>query len=189
MNELKTIASNIPLLPEWAKVVVLNLFAIYVILQLLHLILKKLQTPELRHAISALKELSGDALRKAGQTLTLPVERPRIALVASALNAVLYYVSALIFFAWFGVFLFFSSNVPELDFLKRITGLLVAAGFIVASRWYYVSAERQRIALVEHWKTMRGGNDSNITAKAAAASASRCGMKHRAPHNALYLKR
>ncbi len=76
MNELKAIAANIPFLPMWAKTVALNLFGIYVVFQLIHLILKKLQTPELRKAISTLKEFSGEALRNAGHALELPVEHP-----------------------------------------------------------------------------------------------------------------
>jgi hypothetical protein len=66
IDVLETVTTNIPILPEWAKIVAFNLLGIYVILQLIHLILKKLQTAELRSAASALKNLSEETIRKAG---------------------------------------------------------------------------------------------------------------------------
>lgn len=160
MNEIKAIAANIPLLPEWAKIVALNLFGFYVVLQLVHLILKKIQKPEIRSAISALRDLSGEALRRAARTLELPVKRPRLALVSFVLNSALFYVFALIFFAWFGVFFMLSATSENLLLAKRLMGFTIAAAFFIASRWYYVSAERQRIAVVECWRTLRRGSDS-----------------------------
>ena len=160
MNELKAIAANIPLLPEWAKIVTLNLFGLYVVLQLIYLILKKLQKPEIRSAISALKDLSGEALRRAARALELPVERPRLALVSFVLNSALFYVFALIFFAWFGVFFMLSATSEDLLLIKRLMGFGIAALFLIASRWYYVSVERQRIAIVERWRSLRQRDDS-----------------------------
>lgn len=155
MNDLKTIIANIPFLPEWAKIVALNLLGIYVILQLVHLILKKLQTPELRNAMSALKNHSGEALRRASRSLELPVERPKLALVALILDTALFYVFALIFFALFGVFLMLSATTDNMLLYKRLLGFGIAGAFVIVSRWYYASAERERIALVERWKTMK----------------------------------
>lgn len=160
MNELKAIATNILLLPEWAKTVALNLLGIYVVLQLVHLILKKLQKPELSSAFSALRNFSGQALRQAGRSLKLPVERPRLALVSLVLNSALFYVYALIFFAWYGVFFMLSATAEELLLIRRLMGFGVAAAFFIASRWYYVSAERQRIAAFERWRSLRRNSDS-----------------------------
>lgn len=157
MNELNAIAANIPFLPEWAKIVALNLFGVYIILQLLHLIIKKLLTPEFRTTVSALKSLSGEALYKASLALKLPVKRPRIALLAVALNSILYYVFALILFAWFGLFLMLAATAEDLSLTKRLLAFVVTACFALATRWYYASAERERIALIEGWKVIRGG--------------------------------
>lgn len=160
MDELRAIATNIPILPDWAKIVALNLFGIYVVLQLVHLILKQLQKPEFLRAVSALRDLSGEALRQAGRSLELPVERPKLALVSLVLNSALFYAFALIFFVWFGVFFMLSATAEDILLIKRLMGFGFAATFMIVSRWYFVSAERQRIAVLERWKIMRGDKDS-----------------------------
>ena len=160
MSELSEFVGKIPLLPEWAKLLSLNLVGVYIVLQVVHLILKKLEAPEIRKALASLKELSGEALRRAARSLELPVERPRAALVASAMNVVLMYVFSLLFFAWFGVFLMLSTTTENVVFYKRLIGFAVAGGFFVITRWYFASAERQRIALAASWKALRDRRDS-----------------------------
>lgn len=160
MQKINAIEANISFFPEWAKFVVLNLVGVYVILQLIHLIIKKLQTTELRTAISALKYLSGEALRKAGRALELPVERPKFALFSLVLNTALFYVFTLIFFAWFGVFFILNITTSDMPALKRLLAICVPILLICASRWYYVSAERQRIALVERWRLWKSHDGS-----------------------------
>lgn len=156
---MSEIANHIPLLPEWAKIVAINLLGLYVIIGLIHLILKKLQKPEMLSAISTLKNLSGEALRRASRSLELPVERPRLALLSLVLNSALFYIFALIIFAWFGIFFMISTSTEELTFIKRLMGFGISAGLLILSRWYYVSAERQRITVLERWRSLK--NDKN----------------------------
>ncbi|MEJ2622491.1 MAG: hypothetical protein P8163_20245 [Candidatus Thiodiazotropha sp.] len=152
---LEAVTTNMPILPEWAKIVAFNLLGIYVILQLIHLILKKLQTAELRSAVSALKNLSEEAISKAGGALQLPVERPKLALFALVIDAALLYVFAFIIFALFAVFFMLGASSTEIPFSKRMIAFGISALLVIASRWYYASAERQRIALVERWKNKK----------------------------------
>ncbi|MEC5384469.1 hypothetical protein VVD49_01970 [Uliginosibacterium sp. H3] len=160
MTELQALLKNIPILPDWAKLVVVNLLGVYVVLQAIHLILKKLQSPEIRSALNVVKNLSGEALRTASRSLQLPVERPRLALLSLVLNAALYYVFALIFFAYFGFLLILASTAPNTSLANRLIAFAASAFFIIVTRWYYASAERQRIAVVERWKALGSERDS-----------------------------
>jgi len=151
---------NFPILPDWAKVVVINLLGVYVVLQVLHVILKKLQSPEIRSALVIVKNLSDKALRGASRSLQLPVERPRLALFSLVLDAALYYVFALIFFAYFGILLMLASTTPDATMVNRLIAFAASAFFIIVTRWYYASAERQRIAVVKRWKALKSDSDS-----------------------------
>lgn len=159
MSELNDIIAKIPLLPGWAKALSVHLLGLYVVLQILHLILKKFQTPEMRAAILSLRELSGMALHRAARALELPVERPRLSLATSTMIAAIFYVFALIFFGMFGIFLMISATTEIMLLYKRLLGFGIAGGFLIASRWYYASAERLRIALIESWKNLRDKKD------------------------------
>lgn len=160
MSDLSGLVSKIPVIPEWAKTMSLHLLGLYIILQLVHLILRTLQTPAMRAAIASLKELSGEALRRAERALELPVERPRLTLMASAWNAALLYVYSIIFFVYFGVTVILSATSEDVAFPKHLAGFAIAGVFLLLARWYYVSAEKQRIALVKSWRNFRVKQDS-----------------------------
>lgn len=152
MKEIKLAISEALSIPEWSQSLIANLFAIYIILNLISLIIKKLQTPELRSTIAKLKNLSGEALRKAGRSLELPVEHPKLALVSLAFMNALTYVFSIIFFTYFGIALILASSDANIAIIERLLIFFLSGVLFIISRWYYAFAERQRIALVEKWK-------------------------------------
>lgn len=70
------------------------------------------------------------------------------------------YVFSLVFFAWFGVFLLVSASAESLVLYKRVLGITVAGGLLIAARGCFASAERQRTAVLKTWKRPRAGTDS-----------------------------
>jgi hypothetical protein len=70
------------------------------------------------------------------------------------------YLFSLIFFAYFGLFLMLSATAESIVLYKRLIGFAVAGGFLVITRYYFASAERQRIALRESWKVLREQRNS-----------------------------
>jgi hypothetical protein len=71
------------------------------------------------------------------------------------IDVALLYVFSFIIFALFAVFLMLGLSSSEIPFSKRMIAIGISALLILASRWYYASAERQRIALVERWRNKK----------------------------------
>jgi hypothetical protein len=155
MSVLNDFVVQIPLLPTWAKYLSLQLLGVYVALNLVRLIIKTLQVPEISLFFSSLKKFCGQVWHYAAISLELPVKRPRGELVVSVLMAALNYVFAILIFAWFGVFFMMSVTAEHLVIYKQLLGLAIAVVYLVIARWYFASAERERIAAVQKWKKLR----------------------------------
>ena len=87
LNELLVLANISLLLPEWEQPPLLMLLGICIAVKLVRVFLKDLATPPIRPLLKWLKEISGQGLQRAARSLDLPVEYPRVALVAPAIDA------------------------------------------------------------------------------------------------------
>jgi hypothetical protein len=114
-------------------------------------------------AVSALKSLA----RRAEAALELPHKRPRLALMANAIELGVQYVFSLLAFSYFalGTMLAVWSQAPA---LRRSAGLAFVVALLVVSRWLFASAERGRIKFNERKRELYEPLPSTDSSRAAS---------------------
>lgn len=155
MNELQKILTNIKFVPPWAHEFLTHLVGVLCVLIVLNLILKNLQTPQMEKALKALKELGRSAMQDISKSMKLPVERPRLELVALVLFMINSYLMAFVFFVFFCVLLYFSVSAEYLEFWRRIAAIGITLFFLFLARFFYADSERQRLVVIEKWRARK----------------------------------
>lgn len=154
MSELRAIFSAFNFVSPWAQEFLADAVGVLVLLVVLNLILKNLQTPQMVKALSALKKFGKSALQDLNKSMQLPVERPRLELVAIALFMANSYLVALVFFAFFGILWYSIVSAENLEFWRRMAAIAITLIFLLFARFFYAEAERQRLAVIEKWKSL-----------------------------------
>lgn len=153
MSELNCYLSKVALLPEWAKQISLNLIGAYVVLGLFQIIIKRLREPDFKLTVVFLKGVLGDLEQRIETTLKLPGAYPRIALASSVLSTAFFYILSGVFVLWFAIFIMLTVTSHKFSVVRTFGGFGLGFVFLLAGRWYFVVAERERISLVASWKS------------------------------------
>ncbi|MCH8618153.1 hypothetical protein [Undibacterium sp. TS12] len=151
MSVIKLIKQTFPRLPSWAKFVVGNLLAIYVIIELVTAIGTAIAKPGFKRVLTLLKKFFITISKIFNRSMEPPVSHPSLELLSVFSRMSIHYIFAFLIFAWFAVFICIAS-VDDIGAIKRTQAVLVGFLYLLFARWYFVSGVKEHLAFIKQWR-------------------------------------
>ena len=146
-------------LPEEAKVYVLWLVTGLIVLGIVNLILKQIQTPEMKKAWIAAKSLGGSLAnfsKEFAKDLELPVKHPCGVFIAKILYTLTNYLLALYLLALSVLVAVLSVEAVSVSPWQRLVGVAFSAAVLIFALFCFAEAERGRVSLPLLYAKCRG---------------------------------
>ncbi len=154
MSVINPINRTFARLPTWAKFVVGNLLAIYVIVELVAAIGSGIAKPGFKRVVTLLKKFFITISKIFNRSMELPFSYPGLELLSVFSKMSIHYIFAFLIFAWFAVFIGIASADDVIP-LKRAQAGLAGVLYLLFARWYFVSGVKEHLVFIKQWKKWR----------------------------------